>query len=260
MSDLPDIDTSEVSWLGYWNAIEDGGAPSINPEDALDTAGLAEVDIYDNGWEATIDGDEMSVSGITNHKLRIKEDGWIVCYFPFRGDYDSGFDSSELAIQSSMSYYWDEGALPSEHGIIDNWQSSYTNLDSTIWDTISRVAGNLDVSTSRNREDMGLYNYNYPDATHRSLFTVRHEGFFDVDIVRGEDTIIDRAHLTATREDANQNPQLEINGATILNDGTITLLDMKDNNMIVEEGELWEISESNRTVGMSIDILWSASA
>lgn len=90
MADLPDIDTSKVSLVAYWNAITDGGANSDNfdPGETTSTPAFRNTTVYDNGVQADIDLDDVLASNflepqsedVTNFKCRVKSDGWFVVW------------------------------------------------------------------------------------------------------------------------------------------------------------------------------------
>lgn len=96
MADLPDLDTSNVAFLAFWNAIDQGGVSDIDPTEVTSAPGVQSYTLYDNGlegeyalsdvdnWSAdTTDdqtGDVVSDSNPGTAGFRVKEDGWMVAW------------------------------------------------------------------------------------------------------------------------------------------------------------------------------------
>lgn len=78
MATLPDIDTSQVSFIGYWNAIEQGGVDEANwdPMDTSSYSNVQTVESYDNG----IQGDVTLPNNGRTARYRVKTDGWVVAW------------------------------------------------------------------------------------------------------------------------------------------------------------------------------------
>lgn len=151
MADLPDLDESNIGMCAYWNAIDDGGVGNVNPEDGLSDGSIGEYTLYDNGWETE---DYTSATG-RSIKVRAKTDGWIVAYMDRTNEYEESKDS-----KSDVRGYWDLGNDWSANSAadfventlataIDNVRSEYEN------------SGSMDFSF----DDVGLYNFEFTDAT-----------------------------------------------------------------------------------------------
>lgn len=87
MAELPDIDTSNVSHIAYFNAIDDGGVTTIDPEEVTSAPGIQDYTLYDNGLEGTFNlqetYDDISLADSTvfpEATFRVKSDGWMVVY------------------------------------------------------------------------------------------------------------------------------------------------------------------------------------
>lgn len=165
MAKLPDIDTTAVSYLGYWNAIDQGGADSIDPSDALSDSSLIDYTLYDNGWEGTY-------SSATGRVLtvRVKNDGWFVAYIDrttgTTGDNSPTQDVSQVRGPWDLINAWSvsdgTGSLSSStfHAAIQSLQSNLSN------------AGNITYADA----DVGLYNYQYTSSTTVTMLGVESGG------------------------------------------------------------------------------------
>lgn len=155
MAELPDINTSEVSFIAFWNAIDSGGVSSIEPEDALTDGSIQNYTLYDNGWE----GDYSLENGRTA-KVRIKSDGWLVAYL----------DRTE--------YYDQSASRPDVNGPWDafEWNVSGDTFDITN-NSLERAIASLQGQLSNSGDigyvsgDVGLYDYSRSDYTGWAVYT-----------------------------------------------------------------------------------------
>ena len=132
MPDLPDLPTNNISFIAYFNAIDDGGASSIDPETALTNPNINSYTIYDNGIQ--ID----SYDGIGHHdfKARIKTDGWILAWFEAGAEQSSGDGSDFPKGWYDIVGEWvrevnDSISLPSTNPLYDGIESLANSLDSS---------------------------------------------------------------------------------------------------------------------------------
>lgn len=152
MADLPDLDTTSAGFTAYWNAIDQGGVGTIDPEEALSDGRINEYTLYDNGWEAS------SYTSQTGRviKVRAKTDGWFVAYM----DRTESFVTQE-GNQSNVRGPWD---------IANNWTSAGNTpnyVSNTLSNAIQSLASQLSNwdSITFNHSDVGLYNFEYSSAT-----------------------------------------------------------------------------------------------
>lgn len=152
MATLPDLDTANIGFCAYWNAIDQGGVGTIDPEEALSDGNINEYTLYDNGWEAS---SYTSVTG-REFKIRAKSDGWFVAYM----DRSESF-ATNAGNQDNVRGPWD---------LANNWTNSGNNanfvsnsLSSAIQSAASQLS-NWD-SITFNHSDVGLYNFEYSSAT-----------------------------------------------------------------------------------------------
>ncbi len=150
MSDLPDLPTDNISYIAYWNAIDDGGVGSIDPEDVLSDGNINSYTLYDNGIQI----DSYSTVVGRNCKARVKSDGWVIAYF----------DRTEELVTKEFQHpngWWD---IANDWGVVTS-ASSYTN--NSLERVISQLQTNLSNSGTiqYNPSDIALFNYEHPDAT-----------------------------------------------------------------------------------------------
>jgi hypothetical protein len=147
MGTLPDLDTGNISYISYWNAIDQGGVGSIDPEEALSNGNIQSYTLYDNGYTLKF----QSTTGRTID-MRIKTDGWIVAHIDRSNDYIQSTNSKPRG-------RWD---------IINDWTNGRdgTITNNSLERAIRSLAGSLDNfgSMTYNSADVGLYNYEYPDS------------------------------------------------------------------------------------------------
>lgn len=159
MATLPDIDTTQVGWIAYWNAIDQGGLNSIDPEDVLSAGFITSYEIYDNG----IDGVGTSPNG-REINWRVKNDGWFVAWMDNNETYSKNEGS-----RSTITGHWD---------INPDWTSGNTrstlmtnnNLEIRIND-LARQLSNWD-SSIYSSSDVGLYQYDYSSPTTATMLQI----------------------------------------------------------------------------------------
>lgn len=97
MATLPDIDTSNVGGITFYNVKDEQGVSDadFDPMDFSDWSELADVEIYDNGIDGYIESDvETRYDSSTEiiARFRCKNDGWLICWSPTTSNY---FGSTE---------------------------------------------------------------------------------------------------------------------------------------------------------------------
>lgn len=153
MSTLPDITTSNVGYIAYWNALNHG-VGSINASDVLSDGNIQSYTLYDNGFTA-------QYSGITRtFTVRVKQDGWFVAYIDRTNQYNA-------QASSQQNGYWD---------ILNDWTNTGTNISTFPNNVLERSIHSLQSQLSNsgsityNSSDVGLYNYQYTSATTSTQF------------------------------------------------------------------------------------------
>jgi len=180
VSDLPDIETGKVSFIAYFNAIDQGGVQSIDPEEVTSAAGVQSTTLYDNGVQGTIDMTPHSngfsnAYGAVEADFRVKSDGWIVAYLP-RGeqfgqevdtDHDDTVDTDPGYPVSRLSGWWRYAPQWMAAGQYDYSASVFRNQDTAdgqnhglarVIDALRQELSNSG-SITYSVSDVGLYNY-----------------------------------------------------------------------------------------------------
>jgi hypothetical protein len=174
MSDLPDLDTSQVGVVAYWNAKSQGGVNQIDPLEPANDGWVNSYTAYDNGIEGTL---TAMVEGRSQRdmKFRVKTDGWMLVWVDqtdtdFRySDEEYGVGYRILADVIRWSYWeWDAGNWPGE-------PDAQANLAATALDNLRDNFSNSGTMTF-NFSDVGLYSYKHPDATTMAVLTDHLEG------------------------------------------------------------------------------------
>lgn len=156
MPTLPDIDTNGVSYIAYWNAIDQGGASDIAPEETTSQANIVESTLYDNGIEATY---QTNTAGGREVTIRVKSDGWFVAYM----------DRTKLYAVDEQDFIdirgtWDIASDWAGGGAASIVNNSLERAINALYQELSN-SGSINYNVS----DVGLYNYNTPDATNISV-------------------------------------------------------------------------------------------
>lgn len=158
---LPDLDTSTIGYIAYYNIVEQGGlSQDFDISEILDAGSVTSQTLYDNGVEGVYNGYNGS-----DINIRGKQDGWILAWYPSGYGEDSGDvpDWSEgLNSASDVQGRWDlaNGWADYDAGSTNLTQNS---LERCIQDLQSQLSNSAGITY--NPGDVGLYNYSYPDAT-----------------------------------------------------------------------------------------------
>lgn len=154
---LPELDTSNIGWIAYWNFLDNGGT-SIDPMEAA--SGFNTYTEYSNAIEGTLDltfskADTRVIQG------RVKDDGWFVVWM----DRSYGGDFTQESNGGDMSH--------GPHDLIYNWDVDSTPdiSASTLGRRLNSLYQNLSNSAEAtwNYSDVGIYNYGLSGATTVSM-------------------------------------------------------------------------------------------
>jgi len=184
MSDLPDIDTNTVSFLAYWNAIDQGGVSEIDPADVVSHPRVVEYTAYDNGVEGTFD----LVTGSRSNDLdqprqatfRVKNDGWMVVYLDRSATYARDVRTGNLPRGP-----WD---IVNDWLYVDDGSNSAPPVATIVKNALERAINALlgEFPNSSNMTyspgDVGLYDYEFTDATNTTLFAWAADGAKNVSL------------------------------------------------------------------------------
>lgn len=150
MAEVPALDTSEISFIAYWNVETDGGGPStISFEEA--TSAMETHKLYDDGVDGTITVNfARRESRFVN--CRVRENGWIVTWIDRRKAGDPDIHDRHGV-----------------HDVINDWSERTGNINpyrNKLERAVARLHGELSASSETTYEprDVGLYNYEHPDA------------------------------------------------------------------------------------------------
>lgn len=162
MAELPDLDTTQVGFMAYWNAIDSGGVGSIDAEEALTDGNITSYTLYDNGFTAEYGqtSGNTSSDGIDNNfrslNVRVKNDGWIVAYID---------PSLTLGVPATG---WFDFIVDTQRDVMDAArENNFTISPDILSQAVERLASNLSNygSMTFNYSDVGFYSYLFPDCT-----------------------------------------------------------------------------------------------
>jgi hypothetical protein len=168
MANLPDLDTTQVGFIAYWNALDDGGVAAIDPEEMLDDSNINSYTLYDNGFVASYSNPVNSLP-VT---VRAKTDGWITVHTDSGGNFNASGERDPGRSFLDCSGWWNIATGPNR----STGGASLTNH--VLRQSIGRLQGFLTNSGSitYNSGDVGLYHYEFPDATNTTLAYVDQNG------------------------------------------------------------------------------------
>lgn len=160
MADLPDIDTTTVGFIAYWNAKTQGGLSSLDPSEVLSHTRVQSYTLYDNGVEGT-----FTTTVNREVTFRVKDDGWFVAYMDRRNEYVTA-----TTTRSDVEGYWD---------IAHQWTYTAGNAregditSNTLEMAIAGLKNELSNSSgvTYSTADVGLYNYEYSTSTTATLLS-----------------------------------------------------------------------------------------
>lgn len=165
MANLPDLVTTDIGIIAFWNAHDHravAGVGDANPTDCI--PGFDSYSVYDNG----IEGYKALGSGRYFH-ARVKSDGWMVAWIDrtntfFYPDKEAG-DFGESAHKGYYDVLW-------------NWfqyTANLSNTETTLSYLIDQLYNQLSNKTdfSFAAADVGHYCYEYPNANVITLSDLR---------------------------------------------------------------------------------------
>lgn len=152
MSDLPDLDTSSVGYVAFWNFIDQGGAGEIDPTEVTSDGGVQSYTTYDNGVEG------VYAAGTRDCTFRVKQDGWMIAYFDRKAEEQQYGSKNENLPTGTYSIVanWDDGSAGASSG--DN------NALERVINSLYNQLSNKNTATY-SAADVGLYNYEVGGTT-----------------------------------------------------------------------------------------------
>lgn len=112
MAELPNLDTSTVGILAYWNAI-DNGASEVNPENVLNIDNLQTYNQYDNGVQGTMKiwmrvgnpaGTQQNEYSVRTVHYRVKTDGWVLCWLDRTNEFNKNLSEGNGDVKPDGYY------------------------------------------------------------------------------------------------------------------------------------------------------------
>lgn len=147
---LPALDTTQISWIGYWNFLDHGGT-SIDPVEASSAFNI--YDEYSNGIQGDVSVGYGTKTNNRTFHARVKDDGWMVAWLDRTENTDT-FDKNSTGPEGP-------------YDMIDDWTDwGYLNPNklSQVISSLHQALSNTAEATF-NHGDVGLYNYMRSGAT-----------------------------------------------------------------------------------------------
>lgn len=147
MADLPDLDTSNILYIAYWNIRDQGGDSEWSVADSLTAQSVIQYTLYDNGVDGTLTLNNGRVA-----QFRMKDDGWLIVYI------------------DRTQNYGDSGAPRGAQDLIGQWTDNDTNgrgVQNALERAINELRSESDAVDNHGYSpgDVGLYNYEDASAT-----------------------------------------------------------------------------------------------
>ncbi|WP_159900729.1 hypothetical protein [Salinirussus salinus] len=237
MSDLPDLDTSQVGVIAYWNAIDDGGVGSIDAEEALTDGNITSYTLYDNGFTADYGqtagnnfNDPGSNNNFRNLRVRVKNDGWIVAYI-----------DPSVTLGNNGATGWFDFIGGTQWEVRDAaYNHNFTLTPTMLEETVERLASNLSNygSMTFNYSDVGLYTYVHPDTETLFLGSHRQQNqdggtHYTGGISYTADTNLDFAYCIGGVDSGGD---LTFEGTLVSDNGTTGAIDLLSEGLIPNSG------------------------
>jgi len=150
MATLPDLDTSQIGVIAFWNAhdhrVDPASGATIDPTDVLGV--LKSYTLYDNGIDGTIDYGPR-----TDINVRVKNDGWIIAWIDRENTYQLNVDSYAAKGYYDLLYNWKA---------ISNISANTNTLIEVVNHLYNQLTNAADFSFSKS--DVGIYCYEYPSS------------------------------------------------------------------------------------------------
>lgn len=166
---LPDIETDDISFIAYWNALDNGfdewyedELDFMDAEDAFDS-----YERYVNGLDgmASLDFDAGQPRTIY---LRVKADGWVVAWMDTTENYGLDWDDPYNGVHDIM-YDWSSSCQhPTEDG------HALTEVIKFVYDELENVDHVEGDTIEFDPSDVGLFAYHRP-ATNMTMWRYDHD-------------------------------------------------------------------------------------
>jgi len=160
MATLPDLDTSAIGIIAFWNAL-DHGVPEIDPTDVLSCPNVDTYEQYDNGIQGTMHLDRHDGSKVSMY-FRVKGDGWFITWFPRY----SVPEPDQIDVEGRWSNATDPDGY---YNLLWDWTYYSQNINpsqSALERAIYTLAQYLDNwgSITYSESDVGHYSYHFSEA------------------------------------------------------------------------------------------------
>lgn len=155
---LSDLTTSNIGFIGYWNA-ENNGSGEVDPTDVLSHNSIQSYTQESNGVEGIYShtvGNGRSTFHSRDFNFRVKTDGWFIVYFDRTNNYGTNQSGDTL------NNYMD---------IVQNWADDDNNISTFPVTCHSNIINSLFSQLSNSDQfsfahaDVDHYNYEYTSAT-----------------------------------------------------------------------------------------------
>lgn len=196
MSNLPTLDTNNISWIAFYDVTEHTNLTQIKTEDlTTDINEIKQVTAYDNGVVL-----EYQTANRIAY-IRASDDGKLSAYF----------DTTENYIQyntDGAKYKDNTDKLKGIHDIVD-WGSgteqnlTENELEKAIRNCLESLSSwSSDIQSNYNSEDVELYNYQY-ESSNASIFSVNTGSDNDYYLQYTDETIIKKIVFTVRSKITN---------------------------------------------------------
>lgn len=157
MATLPDLPTSRVGVVAYYN-LSDNGSISYDLQNLTELGSVGSYQQYDNGVIGTYEID-FSLRSSRFLNFRAKTDGWVVVWIDDEESFYGFADANNSYNRNIIDFF---GDWPGD-GI--NSLGNYHCID-----VVGDLATAADSSLNFSNEDVSIYSYSYPDSTNIVTF------------------------------------------------------------------------------------------
>jgi hypothetical protein len=166
MAVLPDIDTSNVGLMAYYNILDETVTNDFNPVDAISAPGVLSYEQFDNGIKGKYD---IGRGEFRAANYRVKSDGWVVVWINRERNYVTDTrDSDKLKLLTDLL------TNPEELPITGSFND--TEGVTVISELFNEINQETDANASFDSNDVSWYSYEFDSATSLQILDKRVTG------------------------------------------------------------------------------------
>jgi hypothetical protein len=211
MSDVPELDTTSISWFAYYDVVSETDATQIYPQDMTNADSVINNEQYDNGSVLTYTADQVGRE-IT---IRATKDGPVTAHMNLKENYQKLLNPSVNNPEANINGIHDLFEWNSLGNTVS--LTSGCVLERAIREVLQQLRNwSSDLSSDYNASDINYHNYEYGPGNISVFSETKDSGEFGITFSGA--TTIEKA-VFATRmyaEDEYEDISATINGSEVI--------------------------------------------